>query len=199
MNLPANLSPPELTLPPDEAAAVTASYAAGRVILEYGSGGSTVLAGQMEGKIVTSVESDKAWVARLRDWFAANPAVSPVTLHHAYIGRTREWGFPKSLKQHTKWASYPVGIWDEPGFEVPDVVLIDGRFRLACMLIVMLRTPHPVTVLWDDYAERPHYHRVEQLVAPVAMAGRLARFDITPRSLQPEMLRLLADSYLDPR
>lgn len=191
--------PPELTLPPAEAEAVREAYAAARVILEYGAGGSTVLAAKLPGKTVFSVESDKAWVARLRDWFALHPVASPVTLHHAYIGRTRDWGFPKSLKQHTKWASYPIGIWDEPGFVAPDVVLIDGRFRIACLLTVMLRTPHPVTVLWDDYGDRPHYHRVEDLVAPVAMAGRLARFDITPRALQPEMLRLLADSYLDPR
>lgn len=196
---PDALTAPELTLPPDEAAAATAAYEGARVILEYGAGGSTVLAAGMAGKTVFSVESDKAWVVRLRDWFAANPPASPVTIHHAYIGKTRDWGFPRSLKQHARWAGYPVGIWDEPGFVAPDAVLIDGRFRMACLLTVMLRTPHPVTVLWDDYAERPHYHRVEELVAPVAMAGRLARFDITPRTLQPGMLRLLADSYLDPR
>lgn len=190
---------PQLTMPPEEAAELTAAYAGARVILEYGSGGSTVLAAELPGKTVFSVESDKAWVARLRDWFALHPPASPVTMHHAYIGRTREWGFPKSLKQHTHWAAYPLGIWDEPGFVAPDVVLIDGRFRLACLFSVMLRTPHPVTVLWDDYEGRPHYHRVEEFIQPVARTGRMARFEITPSQLQPRMLRLLADSYLDPR
>ena len=190
---------PVLTMPPEEAAAVSAACAAARVILEYGAGGSTVLAAGMTGKTIVSVESDKAWVARLRDWFAEHPPVSPVTLHHADIGPTRDWGYPKTLRQHMKWAGYPIGVWDEPGFVAPDLVLIDGRFRLACFLTVLLRTTQPVTVLWDDYEDRPHYHRVEELVRPVAKAGRLARFEITPRALQPAMLRLLADSYLDPR
>jgi hypothetical protein len=199
MNARPAIVAPVLTMPPEEAEAVSAAYGAARVILEYGAGGSTALAGGMAGKTVFAVESDRVWVARLRDWFAGHPPVSPVTLHHADIGPTRDWGFPKSLRNHMKWAGYPIGIWDEPGFVAPDVVLIDGRFRLACFLTVLLRSAQPVTVLWDDYEDRPHYHRVEDLVQPVARAGRLARFEITPRALQPAMLRMLADSYLDPR
>ncbi|MCA0422519.1 MAG: hypothetical protein LCH61_04205 [Proteobacteria bacterium] len=199
MSVPPADTVPILTLPPDEAAAVAAAYAAGRVILEYGSGGSTVLAAEMAGKTVTTVESDRAWAQRMRDWFAAHPPASPVTVHHADIGTTRDWGYPKYLRSHMKWAGYPIGIWDEPGFVAPDVVLVDGRFRIACFLTVMLKTPHPVTVLWDDYDDRPHYHRVETLVQPVAKAGRLARFELTPTALSPAALRLLADSYLDPR
>lgn len=190
---------PELTLPEAEAALLAETYAAGRVILEYGSGGSTVLAGEMAGKTVTSVESDWAWVVRMRAWFVDHPPVSPVRVHHAAIGPTRDWGYPKTPRNHIRWAAYPVEIWDEADFSAPDVVLIDGRFRMACLLTVLLKATRPVTVLWDDYADRPHYHRVEELVQPALLAGRMARFDLTPTPLPPAALRLLADSYLDPR
>jgi hypothetical protein len=50
---------PELTFSPEVAELVRETYAQAQVILEYGSGGSTVLASEMAGKTVFSVESDK--------------------------------------------------------------------------------------------------------------------------------------------
>jgi hypothetical protein len=49
---------PELTFSEEVACFVAREYAAARVILEYGSGGSTHLASQLAGKRVFSVESD---------------------------------------------------------------------------------------------------------------------------------------------
>ena len=51
---------PTLTLPEAEAALITAAYDKAEVILEYGSGGSTVLAADL-GKKVVAVESDRDW------------------------------------------------------------------------------------------------------------------------------------------
>ena len=48
---------PKLTLPEAEASALRAAYAAAEVVLEYGSGGSTVLAAEA-GAEVWAVESD---------------------------------------------------------------------------------------------------------------------------------------------
>jgi hypothetical protein len=49
-----------LTLPADEARLLQDHYARAGVVLEYGSGGSTLLAARL-GKQVFSVESDAAW------------------------------------------------------------------------------------------------------------------------------------------
>ena len=62
---------PKLTLPRAEADWLRQHYAEARVILEYGSGGSTVLAGEQLGAHVFSVESDLGWAADLQDWFDA--------------------------------------------------------------------------------------------------------------------------------
>lgn len=189
---------PVLTLPAAEAALVQAEYARAGTILEYGSGGSTVLAGSMAGKRVFSVESDAAWVARMQDWFAANPPVSPVVLHHADIGPTVAWGRPADETQFRKWPGYANSVWDRPDFAHPDVVLVDGRFRAACLMTVALRILRPVTVLFDDYLRRKPYHAVESLVRPSAMAGRMARFELEPMTLPADRLGWLVGLFLKP-
>lgn len=189
---------PDLTMPAPEAALLRSAYAQADVILEYGSGGSTVMAGDMAGKRVFSVESDAGWIAMMRGWFAANPPQAEVVLHHGDIGPTRSWGRPDGEAAFRSWSSYPVSVWDRGDFAHPDVVLIDGRFRAACFATVALRCTRPVTVLFDDYTGRKSYHTIERLFQPVSITGRMARFDVTPTTLPPERLQWLLGLYLKP-
>lgn len=190
---------PKLTLPPDEAEAVRAAYGAAKVILEYGSGGSTVIAGAVPGARVFSVESDADWLQGMERWFAANPPVAEVSLHHANIGPTKEWGNPVNNRKVGLWPGYPHSVWDREDFRQPDIVLIDGRFRLACFLTVLFRTKAPVKVLWDDYTGRPNYHAAERLVKPVAFHGRMAEFHVEPQRLATEDLRWVTEAYVTPQ
>lgn len=189
---------PVLTLPPEEAEAVRAAYGTARVILEYGSGGSTQIAAQNAGAVVFSVESDAEWLAKMGRWFTANPASADLRLHHADIGPTKAWGMPADNKMVKKWAGYPNSVWERADFSSPDVVLIDGRFRLACFLTVLLRTTRPVTLLWDDYLNRSGYHEAERLAKPVQMIGRMARFQLEPARLDPKDLGWITAAYLRP-
>ena len=189
---------PVLTMPEDEAAEVARGYAAASVILEYGSGGSTVLAAEMPGKTVFSVESDAKWLGMMRRYFDQNPPLGQIILHHGKIGQTKAWGQPKTNALFRKWPGYPVGIWDLPGFVHPDVVLIDGRFRSACFLTTLFRITRPVTVLWDDYIDRPSYHEVESLAKPVEMVGRMARFEVAPTPVPADQLAWIMDNFLRP-
>lgn len=174
---------PRLTLPDDEAQLVSREYERAGVILEYGSGGSTVIASELPGKRIFSVESDPNWMADMQAWFNHAPGLSPVVLHHADIGPVREWGQPADDRAFRKWPSYPHSVWELPGFKQPDVVLIDGRFRAATFATVALRITRPTVVLFDDYTPRPGYHTVERLAKPVSFAGRMARFELEPQSL----------------
>lgn len=189
---------PQLTLPEAEAALVHEEYARAGVILEYGSGGSTVLAGSMPGKQVFSVESDLRWAQRMKRWFRDNPPASRVVVHHADVGPTVGWGKPADEIAFRKWPSYPNSVWDRRDFAHPDVVLIDGRFRAACLLTVALRILRPVTVLFDDYRDRKPYHVVEQLLPPSGLVGRMARFEVAPLTLPPKRLQWLIGLYLKP-
>jgi hypothetical protein len=172
-------------MPQDAQALLREEYAAAAVILEYGSGGSTVLAGDMMDKAVFTVESDKDWMKMMVRWFAANPPVSPVTLHHGDIGPTTDWGRPADESNWRKFINYPLSIWDRPDFQHPDLVLVDGRFRVGCFLATLMRITRPVVLLFDDYAGRKPYHVVEQFSVPTGFGGRMARFNLTPRMPGP--------------
>jgi len=189
---------PMLTLPGAEAEALTAGYGRAEVVLEYGSGGSTVLAAEL-GKTVYSVESDAVWCGKMQEWFVDNPPKGRVVLHQADIGPTKKWGMPVGSAAFRRFPGYALSVWDLPGFEHPDVVLIDGRFRPACLLATAFRITRPVTVLFDDYAERPTYHAIETMFRPSAMHGRMAEFAVDPTPLSADRLSWVMGWFLKPQ
>lgn len=188
-----------LTLPDEEADALGQAYASAGVVLEYGSGGSTFLALRSGAGFVMSVESDKAWAKRIDAALAAEFAADRFLVHHADIGPTGPWGRPEGSRGYRRFHLYATGIWDHPGFRHPDVVLIDGRFRVACFLATMIRCTRPVTVLFDDYIDRTNYHWIEEMVPRDDLIGRMARFTIRPTSLPPGQLTRVAGAFTDPR
>jgi hypothetical protein len=179
---------PELTMPEAEAGFLRDTYAAADVILEYGSGGSTVMAAEM-GKRVTSVESDKAWAQMMRAWFAANPPAGQVDIVWSDIGPTKEWGHPVDDSAWKRFARYPLEVWDLPEFTHPDVILVDGRFRAGSALASAFRITRPVTLCFDDYTNRPRHHEVEEFLgAPAKIVGRMACFALRPMPVPAERL-----------
>ncbi|MDZ4134234.1 MAG: hypothetical protein U1D06_01390 [Paracoccaceae bacterium] len=181
-----------------EAMALRAAYDGASTILEYGSGGSTVLAGEMPGKTVFSVESDRDWHDMMQRWFVKAPPEATVHLHHADVGPTESWGMPKNARAIRRWPDYALGVWDRVDFLHPDVVLIDGRFRVACLLTTAYRITRPVIALFDDYAPRPGYHRVEELLKPVATIGRMARFELAPQPFPVDRMSWILKFYTRP-
>lgn len=186
---------PDLTFPAEVGDWVRDLYSGAEVILEYGSGGSTVLASEMEGKRIFSVESDKRWMGMMQAYFDAAGTTSPVALHYAKIGPVGKWGRPKDESGWEMYHRYPNSVWDRNDFEAPDLVLVDGRFRAACLVTAMLRTEKPVTVLFDDYVGRKQYARVERWVKPVEVRDRMARFEIEPTELPRRDLTTLLTLY----
>jgi hypothetical protein len=188
---------PELTLPEAEAAALRTAYAAAHSVLEYGSGGSTVLAAEA-GAEVWSVESDAVWAQMMQAWFRQNPAPGRAHVVHVDIGPTENWGHPADESAVRHWPDYALKVWETPGFRHPDVVLVDGRFRLGCFLTVAYRITRPVTLFFDDYAPRPAYHKAEAVLEPTEMIGRMARFDLIPQTLTPDRIRAYVRSLHQP-
>jgi hypothetical protein len=186
----------ELTFSAEVSDYVKRVYPQAGVILEYGSGGSTVLAAR-SGCRVISVESDKAWAQRLAAHLA--PISDRAQVHHADIGPTGPWGAPRNDLHFRRFHSYALSVWDRPDFVEPDLVLIDGRFRAACLVAVLLRATRPTTVLFDDYARRRYYHGVERLARKEEMIGRMARFTVTPGPIPPDMVTQAIGWFTDPR
>ncbi|MEQ5870551.1 hypothetical protein J4E08_11645 [Sagittula sp. NFXS13] len=184
------LQQPELTLPDAEAALVRSAYARAEVILEYGSGGSTVMAAGMPGKCVFSVESVRDWAQMMRDWFAANPPAQGTDLDVIWsdIGETKQWGHPVDHTEWRRFAQYPLDVWGMSHFRQPDVVLVDGRFRQGCALACAFMSKAPVELLFDDYVQRNQYHKVEDILGPPEITGRMAHWHVTPQPIPPDRL-----------
>ncbi|NAZ36832.1 hypothetical protein [Rubellimicrobium sp. CFH 75288] len=186
-------------LPPEALALLGDLGRQAGTILEYGAGGSTVeLADLGEGRLF-SVETSAAWAAELRAWFAAHPTRRSVVVHHVDVGPVGRWGFPLGHAAWDRFHHYPTSVWDRHDFVHPDLVVIDGRFRLACFLTTALRIERPVTVLWDDYRDRREYHAAERYARPTKMAGRTALFRLEPQILRPSDLSWVLDAFTRPR
>jgi hypothetical protein len=153
--------------------------------LEYGSGGSTVLAARL-GKPFVTVETDPHFLRRVREKVGA---LRPDQhLLHADIGLTREWGFPVFGKCPTRreleaWRGYAEEPWRhvDPA-NGPDLVLVDGRFRVAAALtsLLHLRDRPDATLLLDDYLARPHYRTIERFARLVETRDHMALFRPDP-------------------
>jgi protein O-GlcNAc transferase len=118
---------------------------------EWGCGGATLLADATPSLLhVSSVESDYEWAKKVSE-LAPNSNIIWVD-----IGATKEFGYPVEENLKQAWPRYS-DIWNQT--ELPyDLVMIDGRFRVACCLAV-LRNPKKVQwILFDDFKFRPEYH-----------------------------------------
>ncbi|MHC8383805.1 O-linked N-acetylglucosamine transferase, SPINDLY family protein [Pseudomonas sp. LB3P14] len=195
-DLRAPMQEPQVTFPEEVAIYLKKIYSEASVILEYGSGGSTIIAARMPDKSVISVENDARWAKDMQAWIANAALPSRPVIYPIDVGETGQWARPKNARAWKKFHTYPLKVWDEPFFQQPDVILIDGRFRIACFVTAYLRATKPMIVLFDDYLDRPHYHVVERLLAPTEFVGRMARFDVRPLAEIPRSeLTWLVASY----
>ncbi|MCI0598423.1 MAG: hypothetical protein L0Y60_02700, partial [Beijerinckiaceae bacterium] len=107
-----------------------------RTYLEYGTGGSTVQAARM-GKQFCAVESDAIFLDAVRN--KIGKLQNNQHLIAIDIGITGSFGVPiftKPTKSRlTSWRKYPNAPWALFDREKhPDLMLVDGRFRVACAL-----------------------------------------------------------------
>jgi hypothetical protein len=159
-----------------------------RFYLEYGSGGSTVMVAALN-KPFLSVDTDRLFLRSLR--CKIGTLTSAQRLLYADIGLTGPWGIPfppakPSRKRLTKWKFYARAPWafiDRDN--LPDLVLVDGRFRVAVTLTCCahLSARSDVTILVEDYTDRPSYHIIEHSTKLDRVVGRLAVFHPLPGNL----------------
>lgn len=64
----------------------------------------------------------------------------------------------------------------------PDLVLIDGRFRVFCFLTAIKLAPFGTKILYDDYTNRPFNHEVEDFYQKIDVCGRQALFEVSSRA-----------------
>lgn len=165
-------------------------YAQADLIVEYGSGGSTHYAAHA-GKSVITVESSIHWLMELVSSCAERSVSGKIVPLWTDIGQTKEWGYPVDESKAREWHKYPTSPWvycDEHDLS-PDVVLIDGRFRVACFLATCMAIKKKTEVLFDDFVGRPHYHNVLEILPVTHNVGdRMAVFEVEPGMVTPGYL-----------
>ncbi len=145
--------------------------------LEFGAGGSTFLAIQNHNLNIYSVESDLNWIKYLSSWKIMREAISRQKLHfkHIDIGATGEWGVPKDMSQKGNFYKYSFDIFENIPEEF-DTVLVDGRFRVACVLKTIIHCGEDTAILIHDYPEREYYHIIEKYLEIIENADSLYIF-----------------------
>lgn len=148
---------------------------------EFGAGGSTVVALMHKSiKHMHTVESAQEWINLLSKRKDVHTALNNgrLALVHGNIGPTSRMGHPANTDHQPLWPDYS-GKYAESPIKF-DLVFVDGRFRVACLLKALARAPidrrSSIVFAMHDYTNRPNYHVVEEFVDVVQTAKTLAVF-----------------------
>jgi len=120
--------------------------------MEFGSGGSTYQASIRDNiKSICTVESDLEWAKKLQ------AKITHPSIQYNFIDiqtLPNSWGHPgKSCSKGDMKKYSDVKVPSET-----DLILIDGRFRVACCLKLIGQINNDCIVVFDDFLNRPHYH-----------------------------------------
>ena len=127
---------------------------------EYGSGGSTYQASICSNMIkIYSVESDYSWHDKLKSFITNN---NVTYLFHEMKTKPDNWGNPgndASDEEMVNYSNYLRNIGIDNSKNI-DMILIDGRFRVACCLKAFDLIHEDCIIIFDDFLSRPQYHVV---------------------------------------
>jgi hypothetical protein len=160
-----------------------------KVYAEYGVGKSSIWVLQNTTAKVLAVDTSEHWINHVRK--EAN-AADRFDVDWVNLGEIGWAGRPNNFERRNQFKDYIQSVWSR-GAE-PDLVLIDGRFRVACFLYSLAKANPGCTILFDDYTNRPNYHLVEEFLQPTGFCGRQGRFKV-PEVLDREAILAEADRF----
>ncbi len=161
--------------------------------LEFGSGNSTQLAvSYPDIHKITVVESSASfWNERVACIDEVKKAiekgmVKPLLVD---IGTTTMWGYPTDKSKKKNWPSYAKQAFEESSDY--DLVLIDGRFRVACVLNACLQLKPNAKILIHDFYNRPEYHLVLRFLDEIEKVDTLGLFSVKEQNEKEQIAKLL--------
>jgi hypothetical protein len=156
--------------------------------VEFGSGGSTCLASSMRLNSIISIDSSKEWHEKVHDYCASNDGWTIPTLYYVDIGPLRDWGKPADRSQRKKWPDYHTKVWgDMPESRAADFYMVDGRFRVACFMQILLHGHPDATIAIHDF-DREFYYPILDVADRIASAEAMSIFCKKPKQ-DEEMIR----------
>lgn len=149
--------------------------------LEFGLGGSSLRAIQKSNAKIYTVESSAEWLASMRRYLAIRYHENRrLNIFLMDIGATGDWGYPKSESNLEVFEMYSSKIFDLIDKTLIDLVLIDGRFRVACTLNLIMECYENdnLKILIHDFWNREKYHIVLKYLEPIRRVDTLGLFSI---------------------
>jgi protein O-GlcNAc transferase len=131
-----------------------------KIYFEYGSGGSTYQASiRYNITKIFSVESDKEWLNILQKKISSKNVIH---LFNEMNVQPNTWGHPgpnSTQLQRINYSNHIKKLTLEEQQSI-DLILIDGRFRVACCLKCFDIINQDCLIVFDDFLDRPKYHVV---------------------------------------
>ena len=146
------------------------------IYFEYGCGKSTEFVYKYTKASIHAVDTSIDWVNRLKR-LAVGEDSERVNLNWIDVGKVGEWGVPISFERRENFKVYAELMWQKQ--IAPDLVLIDGRFRVFCFLTSVNLAPVGTKILFDDYTNRPFFHVAEEFCEKIETCGRQALFEVS--------------------
>lgn len=150
-----------------------------RVYVEYGSGGSTCMASKVRSiEHICTIESNEKWIEEVKKQPDVVDRVANSSIQCVIVdihGNPHFWGYPLNDQKKENWPVYSQAI-REVLPRVPDLVLVDGRFRVACVVQVVMTCTDNTIICIHDYTGRLHYHAVESILELIEKVDTLAVF-----------------------
>jgi hypothetical protein len=194
---------PELNLPlrmsQAEADLFEQLLSTGKFYLEWGSGGSTLAAVRSHVRQIVSVETDGAWLERLKQHEEIASAVSAKRLifRHVDVGAVGQWGVPIGEERIRNWPRYAVDPFVATDLNF-DVILVDGRFRIHCLLAVANCAVDGASIFLHDYKFRHSYTAADKYFDTVKHVDSsvvlMRRPNINRRALYIDLIASLFDA-----
>jgi hypothetical protein len=115
---------------------------------EYGIGNSTTWVYQNTKAKILSVDTSKEWIDIVKSKINE---LDRIQIDWIDLGELGDWGRPVSYKKRDFIRNYLESIWIKKN--KPELILIDGRFRVACFLYSLLKAIPGSKIIFDDYKE----------------------------------------------
>ena len=158
------------------------------IILEWGSGGSTNYLAWYSRKLL-SIENSAYHCEKIMRMNATKCNISKNKLVMVCLNEVELYSFGTSnnvddviAKKFRSYVEVPTKYLNsvEGRYNRPDIIFVDGRFRVACILqgALLIRglefSPQAGFIVVHDYMNRPHYHVVEKYLVVYAYVESLA-------------------------
>ena len=153
--------------------------------LEFGSGSSTVYLSRL-GVTGLAIEGDPKFKHSVDKIIGINSKINIVYRKIGLVGPFSDpiinFFFPlnnKRIQSFKSYSNFPSDYFKNIK-SLPDVILIDGKFRVACALKALQyfinNNHYSFVIIVDDYKDRHQYHVLEMFFKNLNIIGEMAFF-----------------------